>query len=102
VLLSCPWRSALHGRTSTDVIASADGYEPVTTHAFDADNEYLDSDAVFGVKDSLVRVFTRHEPGAGGLRPPHAPEAPYSTATCDIVLSPRPAAAAGGPPGVSA
>jgi hydroxyquinol 1,2-dioxygenase len=84
------------------VIASADGYEPVTTHIFDADNEYLDSDAVFGVKDSLVRVFTRHEPEAGGLRPPHAPEAPYSTATCDIVLSPRPAAAAGGPPGVSA
>jgi catechol 1,2-dioxygenase len=27
----------------------------VTTHAFVADSPYLDSDAVFGVKESLVR-----------------------------------------------
>jgi catechol 1,2-dioxygenase len=36
-------------------IAAADGYRPVTTHVFVADSPYLDSDAVFGVKDSLVR-----------------------------------------------
>jgi len=36
-------------------IASAPGYRPVTTHVFVADSPYLDSDAVFGVKDSLVR-----------------------------------------------
>jgi catechol 1,2-dioxygenase len=36
-------------------IASAAGYRPVTTHAFVADSPYLDSDAVFGVKESLVR-----------------------------------------------
>jgi len=36
-------------------IVSASGYRPVTTHAFVADSPYLDSDAVFGVKESLVR-----------------------------------------------
>jgi len=29
----------------------------VTTHIFDADNPYLGSDAVFGVKDSLIKEF---------------------------------------------
>ena len=48
-----PWRAAhIH------VIASADGHRPVTTHLFDAANEYLDSDTVFGVRDSLVKDFT--------------------------------------------
>ena len=36
-------------------LVSAPGYRPVTTHAFIADSPYLDSDAVFGVKESLVR-----------------------------------------------
>jgi protocatechuate 3,4-dioxygenase beta subunit len=38
-------------------IVTAEGYAPVTTHLFDADSPYLDSDAVFGVKESLVREF---------------------------------------------
>jgi hydroxyquinol 1,2-dioxygenase len=45
-------------------IVSAPGYEPVTTHVFVEGDRYLDSDAVFGVKDSLVVEFVRHEPGA--------------------------------------
>ena len=46
------WRAAhIHA------IVSAPGCRPVTTHIFDAENPYLDSDAVFGVKDSLVRPF---------------------------------------------
>jgi hydroxyquinol 1,2-dioxygenase len=44
-------------------IVSALGYEPVTTHIFVEGDRYLDSDAVFGVKDSLVVSFARHEPG---------------------------------------
>jgi catechol 1,2-dioxygenase len=36
-------------------LVSAPGYRTVTTHAFIADSPYLDSDAVFGVKESLVR-----------------------------------------------
>jgi protocatechuate 3,4-dioxygenase beta subunit len=35
-------------------VVSAPGHETVITHLFDADSEYLDSDAVFGVRDSLV------------------------------------------------
>ena len=42
---------------------SAPGCRPVTTHIFDADNPYLDSDAVFGVRDSLVRQFRPAGPG---------------------------------------
>src|SRR5687767_5918 len=38
-------------------IATAPGYRPVTTHLFVDDSPYLDSDAVFGVKESLVRPF---------------------------------------------
>jgi hydroxyquinol 1,2-dioxygenase len=38
-------------------IAKAPGYAPVTTHVFAEDSPYLDSDAVFGVKESLVRAF---------------------------------------------
>ena len=33
------------------------GIPPVTTHLFVDDSPYLDSDAVFGVKESLVRQF---------------------------------------------
>jgi hydroxyquinol 1,2-dioxygenase len=44
-----PWRPAhIH------VVASAPGYKTVTTHAFDAKSAYLDSDAVFGVRESLI------------------------------------------------
>ncbi|MCX4885397.1 MULTISPECIES: dioxygenase [unclassified Streptomyces] len=39
-------------------IASAAGHAPVTTHIFVAGSDYLDSDAVFAVKPSLVQDFT--------------------------------------------
>ena len=49
-----PWRPAhIH------MIVSALGYETLTTHIFDADSPYLDSDAVFAVKPSLLRRFVR-------------------------------------------
>lgn len=44
-------------------MVSAPGCETLTTHVFVAGDRYLDSDAVFGVKDSLVVDFVRHEPG---------------------------------------
>jgi catechol 1,2-dioxygenase len=47
-----PWRPAhIH------MIVRADGYQSVTTHIFDAESAYLDSDAVFAVKPSLLRDF---------------------------------------------
>ncbi|MEV4622516.1 dioxygenase [Asanoa sp. NPDC049573] len=54
-----PWRAAhIH------VIVSADGHEPVTTHLFDAASSYLDSDAVFGVRASLVKEFLAQPDGS--------------------------------------
>ena len=47
----------------THMIVSAPGHEPVTTHLFVEGDQYLESDAVFGVKDSLVEKFVHHEPG---------------------------------------
>lgn len=38
-------------------MVTAAGHLPVTTHLFVDDSPYLDSDAVFGVKESLVREF---------------------------------------------
>jgi catechol 1,2-dioxygenase len=46
------WRAA-----HVHVIVSAPGHRPVTTHIFDAANEYLDTDAVFGVRGSLIQEF---------------------------------------------
>jgi hydroxyquinol 1,2-dioxygenase len=54
-----PWRAAhLH------FIVSADGHTPVTTHIFDSASDYLDSDAVFGVKGSLVKDFAPRPDGS--------------------------------------
>jgi hydroxyquinol 1,2-dioxygenase len=55
-----PWRPAhIH------FVVSAEGYEPVTTHIFDRRDEYLASDAVFAVKDTLICDFQRHDAGSG-------------------------------------
>jgi len=40
-------------------ILGADGYETLTTHIFDPDDPYIDSDAVFGVKKSLLAEFRK-------------------------------------------
>jgi catechol 1,2-dioxygenase len=50
------------------VIAGAPGYESVTTHIFVEGDPYLDSDAVFGVKDSLVVPFVLHDDPAEAKR----------------------------------
>jgi catechol 1,2-dioxygenase len=44
-------------------IVSAPGFEGVATHLFAEGDPYLESDAVFGVKDSLVVAFTPTAPG---------------------------------------
>lgn len=41
------------------VEVSAPGIRRLTTHLFVAGSPYLDSDAVFGVKESLIRTFAR-------------------------------------------
>ena len=44
-------------------IVSADGYETVVTHTFVDGDRYLTSDAVFGVKESLIAQFEPVEDG---------------------------------------
>jgi catechol 1,2-dioxygenase len=57
-----PWRAAhIHA------IVSAAGYHTVTTHIFDRQSRYLDSDAVFGVKGSLVKDFVEEPDGTVSL-----------------------------------
>ncbi|HJT39790.1 MAG TPA: intradiol ring-cleavage dioxygenase [Sphingobium sp.] len=41
----------------------AEGYRKLVTHLFERGCTYLDSDVVFGVKESLIRDFARHEDG---------------------------------------
>ena len=63
-----------------------DGYVPVTTHLFAHDSPYLDSDAVFGVRDSLIVHYDRHDPGSAapdGRRP----DKPWHSAAYDFVLA---------------
>jgi protocatechuate 3,4-dioxygenase beta subunit len=40
---------------------SAEGYQPVTTELFVGGDPYLDSDAVFGVRESLIVPFVRND-----------------------------------------
>ena len=46
------------------VIASAAHHAPVATHIFVAGDPYIDSDAVFGVKPSLIAAFTEQPAGS--------------------------------------
>ncbi|MBB4008200.1 dioxygenase family protein [Allorhizobium taibaishanense] len=51
-------------------IVSAPGYQTIVTHTFVGDDTYLTSDAVFGVKDTLVAPF---EKVSGGKTLWHSP-----------------------------
>jgi hydroxyquinol 1,2-dioxygenase len=70
----------------THMIVSAPGFQPVTTHVFVEGDPYLESDAVFAVKNSLVAPFVRHEPGSApdGKRM----DRPYYTVDYDFGLVP--------------
>jgi hydroxyquinol 1,2-dioxygenase len=77
-----PWRPAhIH------LIVSAPGYQTLTTHIFDAESTYLDSDAVFAVKPSLLRQFV---PRAADdpQRPATVPPGDWFSVENDLVLAP--------------
>lgn len=64
----------------------APGHRALVTHVFDSRSKYLDSDAVFGVRDSLVTNFRKHKPGK-------APDGkvldrPFYTVAFDVRLQP--------------
>lgn len=70
-------------------MAVAPGYESVTTQIFAAGDPYLDSDAVLGVKDSLVEPFVRHDDEARAKELGVAN--PFHVARRDFVLVRAPA-----------
>jgi hydroxyquinol 1,2-dioxygenase len=69
------------------LIADAKGHQPVTTHCFVADSDWIDSDAVFAVKSSLLTDFVLVEDveRARGF----GVEAPFHHARFDIRLAPE-------------
>jgi len=67
-------------------LIKAPGYQTLITHVFKQGDPHLDSDAVFGVKSSLITGFERHEPGT-------APDGkqmdvPFYTMSYDFLLAP--------------
>jgi hydroxyquinol 1,2-dioxygenase len=62
------------------------GYKTLITHVFKEGDQYLDSDAVFGVRSSLVARFERHQPGLA----PDGKEmhVPFYTMNYDFRLAP--------------
>ena len=76
-----PWRPAhIH------MIVSAHGHERLTTHIFDAESPYLDSDAVFAVKPSLLRHFVPRS--SGDPKRPDGITGEWCSVENDIVLAP--------------
>jgi hydroxyquinol 1,2-dioxygenase len=77
-----PWRPA-----HTHFVIAAEGYEPVTTHLFDSIDPYLNEDAVFGVKDSLIVNFEEHTTRDEAAKK-YGIEPPFCTTEYDFVLAP--------------
>ena len=71
-------------------MVSAPGYETVVTHLFVKGDPYLESDVVFGVKDSLIVDFKRSESESEAQK--LGLKAPFYSASYEFVL--RPAARA--------
>lgn len=76
-----PWRPAhLH------FMITAPGYERLVTHVFREGDRYLDSDAVFGVRSSLVADWVEHP--AGVAPDGSSVDVPFCTLEYDFVLNP--------------
>jgi len=67
-------------------IASAPGYQQVITHVFVEGDPYLDGDAVFAVKDSLIAKYKKVNNAAEAKK--HGLPNPFLTLNFDFHLSP--------------
>jgi protocatechuate 3,4-dioxygenase beta subunit len=65
-------------------MVSAPGHESVVTHLFVKGDPYLESDVVFGVKDSLIVDFTRNDSEAEAQKV--GLNAPFYSVSYDFVL----------------
>ncbi|HWY82516.1 MAG TPA: intradiol ring-cleavage dioxygenase [Roseiarcus sp.] len=66
-------------------IIKATGFDTLTTHIFDPDDPYINSDAVFGVKQSLLAEFKRIEDPATAKK--HGFSGPFWEVEYDFTLS---------------
>jgi len=64
----------------------APGFETLVTHIFLAGDQYLDSDVVFGAKDSLIRALDHQGPGT--TPDGHEIDTPVALLRYDFVLAP--------------
>lgn len=74
------------------MMVSAPGHVPITTHLFVDRSPYLDTDVVFGVRDSLIVRFEQRPAGRAGDG--RAMDCPYWVANYDFRLAPQPQGAA--------
>jgi hydroxyquinol 1,2-dioxygenase len=70
------------------VLVRAPGLRTLVTHVFVQGDELLDRDSVFGVRDSLVLDFRRHEPGTPPPDGRDLGDRTWSTVRFDVVLAP--------------
>lgn len=68
-------------------IVSADGFDTVITHIFEPECPYLREDAVFGVKQSLIATFMRHEGEASAAKAGFSGADGYWDVAVDFVLA---------------
>lgn len=68
------------------VMVSAQRHVPLTTHLFVSDSKYLDTDAVFAVRNSLIVDFEKH--AAGKALDGRVMKTPYHVANYDFRLAP--------------
>ncbi len=73
------------------VLVTAPGHRRLVTEVFADDDPYIDGDAVFGVRRTLVAHFERHEDAAAAA--PYQIEPPFSEVQFDFRLDPEGAAA---------
>ncbi|GAA4562618.1 dioxygenase family protein [Planotetraspora kaengkrachanensis] len=75
-----------HRPAHVHFIGGCSGYRPVTTHLFLEGSPYLDTDAVFGVKPSLVRPAVDVDDAARAAE--YGVAAPFKLIEFDLVLTP--------------
>ncbi|MFJ9567185.1 dioxygenase [Streptomyces fuscichromogenes] len=71
------------------VLVEAPGFQRVTTMLFPSDDPYLDTDPVFGVKQSLLESYDTYAADAGPCR--GLTDVPYTLLRRTFVLEPLPA-----------
>jgi catechol 1,2-dioxygenase len=68
-------------------IVTAPGHRALTTHIFVAGSPYIESDAVFAVKKSLIKEFTQVDDAEQAAR--YGLDGPFCLANFDIILLPE-------------